>query len=74
MQQQTPNIPLSMAMGAGAVLMTLLDAMVAKGLLSKEDVRSLLGEARRVLMSSADPNATEATRIVDKVVGRYSDR
>jgi hypothetical protein len=62
MQQQTPNIPLSMAVGAGAVLMTLLDALVAKGLLSKEDVRSLLGEARRLLMSSANQNATEAIR------------
>jgi hypothetical protein len=66
MQQQTPNYPLSMAMANGAVNAALLNILVAKGLLSRDEVRSLLGDAKRFLMTSTDPNATEGARLIDR--------
>jgi hypothetical protein len=66
MQQQTPNYPLSMVMAAGAVNAALLNILVAKGLLSRDEVRSLLGDAQRLLTTSTDPNATEGARLIDK--------
>jgi hypothetical protein len=67
MQQQTPNYPLSMALAAGAVNTALLNILVAKGLLSLDEVRSLLDNAQRLLMTSTDPNATEGARLIESL-------
>ena len=72
MQQRTPVTAVSLAMAAGAVISALLETLVAKGQLSRDEVRSLLGNARQVL--THNPNATDAIRIIDNAVARFSDR
>ncbi len=72
MQQQIPVNPLSLAMAGGAVINALLETLVAKGQLSREEVRSLLGNARQFL--AHNPNATDAVRVIDSVVAGFSDR
>jgi hypothetical protein len=73
MQQQIPITGASLAMAAGAVINTLLETLVAKGLLSRDEVRSLLVDAHNLLLTNPNQNALDATRIIDSVVAKFSD-
>ena len=67
MQQQTPNYPLSIALAAGAVNTALLNILVGKGLLSLDEVRSLIDNAQWLLMTSTEPSATDGARLIESL-------
>jgi hypothetical protein len=53
MQQHFPNIPLATAIAGGAVISRLLAVLADKGLLSREEILAILGDAQRCLTPTA---------------------
>ena len=74
MQQHFPNIPLATAIAGGAVISRLLDVLADKGLLSREEILAILGNAQRSLTPTADQTTIEAARVVGRWQTRFKNR
>src|SRR5262249_14988084 len=68
------NIPLSTAIAGGAVIGSLLDTLVAKGVLNRDDVQSILTNAQSSLVSATDSDIIMAARIVSGWFQKFTDR
>jgi hypothetical protein len=72
--QNLPNIPLASAIAGGAVVWRLLEVLANKGILSSEEIRTILGDAQRALANSPDDTVIAGARVVGSWYDRFKSR
>jgi hypothetical protein len=67
--------PQSLAIANSAVLMTLLDTLIAKGALDKNEAQNLVKSAMGLIGTRArSPEGSRALDVLDRLWSRFSER
>jgi hypothetical protein len=69
-----PDTPLSAAIAGGAIVGPLLDILIAKGIVSHDEVRSILTSARSILANASSEDAIEGARIISERLQTFADQ